>query len=152
MPKNHQIEFVRLVLSTSVVKSSFLGLVFSMSGAKAKKISNRVSWGWFCRLLEPRLESHQIEPPGIRFVDCWSQWQKFIKSRLLGLVWSTSGAEARKSLKQTSWDRFSRLLESRPEKCSGFLSIRYREFLELRLRPDQISHYHTAYTDRYHRG
>ena len=31
------------------------------------------------------LESHQIEPPGTGFVDFWSQGQKVMKSRLLGL-------------------------------------------------------------------
>ena len=60
-----------LVLMTSGAKTrkssnraSFLGLVLSTSAAKARKSSNRVSWDSFCRLLEPRLKSHQIELPG----------------------------------------------------------------------------------------
>jgi hypothetical protein len=56
-----------------VIKSSFLGLVLSTSGAMAGKSSNRASWDWFCRLLEPWPESHQIEPLGIGFVDFLSQ-------------------------------------------------------------------------------
>jgi hypothetical protein len=98
-----------------VIKSSLLGLVLSTSGAKARKSSNRASWDWFCRLPEPRPESHQIEPPGTSFVDFWSQGQKVIKSSLLGLVLSTSGAKARKSSNRASWDWFCRLLEPRPE-------------------------------------
>ena len=39
-----------------VFKSSFLGFVLSTSGAKARKSSNRVSWDWFSRLLEPTPE------------------------------------------------------------------------------------------------
>ena len=77
--------------------------------------SYRASWNWFYRLLEPRPGSHQIEPPGTSFVDFWSQGQKVIKSSLLGLVLSTSGANARKSSNRTSWDWFCRLLEPRPE-------------------------------------
>ena len=53
--------------------------------------------------------------PGISFVDFWSQGQKVIKSNLLGLVFSTSGANARKSLNRASWDSFCRLLEPRLE-------------------------------------
>ena len=37
--------------------------VLSTSGAEARKLPNRASWDWFCRLLEPRSESHQIEIP-----------------------------------------------------------------------------------------
>ena len=94
--------FLELVLSISganakeVIESSFLGLVFSTSGAKARKLSNRVSWDWFCRLLEPRLENQKIELPGTRFVDFWSQGQKVIKSILLGLVLLIPRANARK--------------------------------------------------------
>ena len=77
--------------------------------------SYRASWDWFCRLLEPRPESHQIEPPETGFIDFWSQGQKVIKSSLLGLLLSTSEAKARKSLNRASWDWFSRLLEPRPE-------------------------------------
>ena len=104
MPESHQIEpsgthFVDFwSQGRKVIKSSFLGLVLSTSGAKARKSSTRASWDWFCRLLEPRPGSHQIEPPGTGFVDFWSQGQKVIKSSFLGLVLSTSGAKARKSL------------------------------------------------------
>ena len=51
-----------------VIKSSLLGLVLSTSGDKAGKSLNRVSWDSFCRLLQPRPESHQIEFRGLRFV------------------------------------------------------------------------------------
>ena len=90
-------------------------IVLSISGSKARKPSNQVSWGWFCRLLEPRLESHQIEPPWAGFLDVWSQGQKAIKSNFLGLVLPTSWAKAGKSLNRASWDSFCRLLEPRPE-------------------------------------
>ena len=52
---------------------------------------------------------------GTSFVDFWSQGQKVIKSSLLVLVFSTSGANARKSLNRASWDSFCRLLEPRLE-------------------------------------
>ena len=67
-----------------VIKSSLLGLVFSTSGANARKSLNRASWDSFCRLLEPRLESHQIELLGTGFLDFWSQRQKVFKSSFLG--------------------------------------------------------------------
>ena len=54
------------------------------------------------RLLEQRLESHQIEAAGIGFVDFWSQRQKVIKSILLGVILRTSGAKASESLNQGS--------------------------------------------------
>jgi len=66
----HTHTFAHLVIACQgqkVIKSSFLGLRFSMSGAKARKLSNRASWDW--------PESHRIEY----------------------LVLSTSGAKARKS-------------------------------------------------------
>ena len=86
-----------------------------------KVIQNKAPWDSFCRLLEPMRNSHRIEfpgagsfdfwsqdqkvePPGIRFVDYWSQGQKVIKASLLGMVLSTSGAKARKSLNRGSWD------------------------------------------------
>ena len=69
-----------------VIKSSLLGLVFSTSGANARKSLNRASWDSFCRLLEPRLESHQIELLGTGFLDFWSQRQKVFKSSFLGFV------------------------------------------------------------------
>ena len=52
-------------------------------------------------------ESHQIELPGSGFLDFWSQRQKVFKSSFLGFVLSASGAKARKSSNQASWDRFS---------------------------------------------
>ena len=85
-------------------KSRLMGLVFSTPGAKARKSSNRPPWNWFCRLLEPTPESHQIELHGTGFVDFWSQGQKVIKSSLLRLVLSTSRAKARKSSNRASWD------------------------------------------------
>ena len=102
----------------------------STSGAKARKSSNRVSWDWFSRLLEPTPEipSESIGGragwagpggagtlPGIGFVDFWNQGQNLIKSSPLGLVFSISGANARKCLNRASWDSFCRLLEPRPE-------------------------------------
>ena len=82
-----------------------LPLVFSMSGAKARKSSNRASQDWFHRLLEPMPESHQSTAPGSGFLDFWSQGQKAIKSSLLGFVLSTSGAKAEKSSNQVFWIR-----------------------------------------------
>ena len=87
---------------------------FSTFGANARKSSNRTSWGWFSRLLEPRPESRQIEPPGTLFVDCLIRGWKVIKSSFLGFVLSTSGANARKSSNRFSWDWFSRLLDPPP--------------------------------------
>ena len=46
-----------------VLAIALLEHVLSTSGAKAKKLSNRAPRDWFCRLLEPRSESHQIKPP-----------------------------------------------------------------------------------------
>ena len=76
------------IQGSKIIKSSLLGLVLSTSGAMAGKSSNRASWDWFCRLLEPWPESHQIEPLGIGFVDFLSQCWKVIKSSLLGFVLS----------------------------------------------------------------
>ena len=90
----------------NLIKSSFLGLVFSISGANARKCLNRASWDSFYRLLEPRPESHQIKLPGTGFLDFWSQRQKVFKSSFLGFVLSTSGAKARKSSNRVSWDWF----------------------------------------------
>ena len=83
------LEYTNLV-SHSVVHLSLMGLVFSTSGAKARKSSNRPSWNWFYRPLKPtpkviksiilglvlstsgiKTESHQIEPPGSDFVNSW---------------------------------------------------------------------------------
>ena len=89
-----------------VIESNFLGLVFSTSGTKTIKSSNRASWHSFCRLLEPRPESHQIDSPGTSFVDFLIQGQKVMKSSFLGFVFSTSGAKARKSSNRVSWDSF----------------------------------------------
>ena len=106
----------------NLIKSSFLGLVFSISGANARKCLNRASWDSFYRLLEPRPESHQIKLPGTGFLDFWSQRQKVFKSSFLGFVLSTSGAKARKSSNRVSWDWFSRLLEPTPEIPSESIS------------------------------
>jgi hypothetical protein len=83
----------------------------STSGAKARKSSNRCSWQSFCRLLEPRPESLQIDAPGYHFVDFWSQGQKVFKSMLLAIILSTFGAKARKSSNRWSWLSFCRLME-----------------------------------------
>ena len=69
-----------------VSKSSLLGLVLSTFGTNARKLSNRTSWNWFCRIR--------------------GQSQKIIKSGLLGLVLSTFGAMALNSSNRTSWDCF----------------------------------------------
>ena len=69
-----------------VSKSSLLGLVLSTFGTNARKLSNRTSWNWFCRIREPKPENHKIEPPRTGFVDLWSHGPKFIKSNLLGLL------------------------------------------------------------------
>jgi hypothetical protein len=79
-----------------IIKSSIPGLVLSASGAQARKSSNRASLAWFSRCLEPRLECHQIEPPGTGFVDFLNQGWKVIESRLLGLIFSISVAKVRK--------------------------------------------------------
>ena len=63
-------------------------IVLLIHGSKARKSLNQASWDWFCRLLEPWPESHQIEPLGIGFVDFLSQCWKVIKSSLLGFVLS----------------------------------------------------------------
>ena len=52
------IQMIAILLAISLLEQ-----VLSTSGAKARKLSNRASWYWFCRLPEPRPESHQIEPP-----------------------------------------------------------------------------------------
>ena len=88
----------------TIIKSRLLGMILSTSGAKARKSLNRDFWEWFCRLLEPKPESHQIETSGIDFVDFWNQGQKVIKSRLLALLLLTSGAKAIKSLSRGFWD------------------------------------------------
>ena len=75
---HHVVLSLRHPLDTSLkmFKSSFLELILWTSGANAGKSSNRAFWNSFCRLLEPRPESHQIEPPGTGFVDFWGQGQK----------------------------------------------------------------------------
>jgi hypothetical protein len=83
-----------------------LAIILSTSGAKARKSSNRCSWLSFCRLLEPRPESLQIDAPGYHFVDFWCRGQKFFKSMLLAIILSTSGAKARKSSNRWSWLSF----------------------------------------------
>ena len=122
MLKIHQIKTPGIGLvyfwsrNLKVIKSNLLGLVFSTSGAKAGKSSNLVSWESLCRFLDPRMESHQIKLPGIRFVgfiDFLSQGRKVIKSRFLGMVFLTSGAKARKSSNRVFRDSLCRLLEPR---------------------------------------
>ena len=81
-------------------------IVLLIPGSQIRKSSNRASWDWFCRLLEPWPESHQIELPGTGFVDFWSHGRKVIKSSLLELVLVTSWANAEKSLNRVSWDSF----------------------------------------------
>ena len=56
-----------------------------------------------------------MEIPGTDFVDFWSTGQAVIKSRLLGVTLSTSGANARTSTNRDFWDRCCCLLEPRPE-------------------------------------
>ena len=96
-------------------KSMFLVMISSTSGANARKLPNRCSWLSFCRLLEPRPESHQIDVPGYHFVDFWSQGGKVFKSILLAMISSTSGANARKLPNRRCGISFCRLLEPRPE-------------------------------------
>ena len=98
-----------------VIKSRLLELILPTSGAKIANSSNRDFWDWFCRLLEPTPESHQIESSGTDFVDSQSQSDKFIKSRLLRLILSTSGAQANKSLNQDFCFWFRRFLEPRSQ-------------------------------------
>ena len=50
-----------------ITNSSFLVLVLSTSGAKARKTSNWVSWGQLCRLLEPRSDRSVLRP--LFFID-----------------------------------------------------------------------------------
>ena len=78
-----------------VFKSRLLDIILSTSGANARKCSNRASWTSFCRLLEPMLESAQIESPGCHFADFWGEGQKVLKSSFLDVILSTSGAHAR---------------------------------------------------------
>ena len=102
-PGSHQIEFLEIrfldVLSHgwTVIQSSLLGLVLLTSGAKAKESSNRSSWDWFCRLLEPRPESYQIELLGTGFLIFWSQGQKVIKSSVSGFDFWSQGQKIIKS-------------------------------------------------------
>ena len=76
-------------------KSMLLAIILTISGAKARKSSNRCSWLSSCRLLEPRPKSLEINAPGYHFVDFWSQGQKVFN--------------------RCSWLSFCRLLEPRPE-------------------------------------
>ena len=85
-----------------IIKARLLVLILTTSGANARKSSkssNRNFWESFCRLLEPRPESHGINASGVDFVDFWSQGQNFSKSKLLGLILLTSGAKAMRSSK-----------------------------------------------------
>jgi len=111
-----------------VLKSSLLDVILSTSGANARKWSNRASWTSFCRLLEPRPESAQIEPPGRHFVDFWSQGQKVLKSSILSVILSTSCAKAGKYSNRASWTSFCRLLKPMPE--SGQIEPPGRHFVD----------------------
>ena len=103
---------------------SWLSFRWLTSVAWAGKCPNRCSWLWFRRLLEPTPESFQIDAPGYHFVDFWSQGQKVIKSILLAIISSTSGARAGKSSNRCSWLWFRWLLELTPESfqidCPGY--------------------------------
>ena len=118
-----------------MLKASLLGVSLSTSEAKARKCSNRASWASFCRLLEPRPESAQIDAPGHHFVnpwrhfvDFWSQGQKVLKSSSLDVILSTSGAHARKCSNRVSWTSFCRLLGPRPE--SAQIELPARHFID----------------------
>jgi hypothetical protein len=52
-----------------LLRSTLPGVILSTSGAKAGKCSDRASQASFCRLLEPRPESAQIDHPGRHFVE-----------------------------------------------------------------------------------
>ena len=80
-----------------VIKSSRLRLVLSTPGAKAGKSSNRTSWHWFSRFLDPN-------PGGS---SGRASWYVFVLSII--------GARARKSSNRASWDWFCRPLGPRPE-------------------------------------
>ena len=67
-----------------IIKSSFMVLVLSISGAHARKSSNGASSDWCFRCPERRLESLQIEFPGTGFADFLQQGWKVIKSGFLG--------------------------------------------------------------------
>ena len=94
-----------------MLKSGFLECIFTSSAAKAIKSLNRGSWSSFCRLPESKPESAQIESPETHFVDFWRQRQKMLKSKLLELILTTSGAKAIKCLNRSSWSSFWRLPE-----------------------------------------
>ncbi len=98
-----------------MLKSGFLECIFTSSAAKAIKCLNRGSWSSFCRLPESKPESAQIESPETHFVDFWRQRQKMLKSKLLELILSTSGAKAIKCLNRSSWSSFCRFPEPKPD-------------------------------------
>ena len=52
-----------------ILKSDFLGPILPTSGPKARKCLNRISWGPFYRLLDPRPKNAKIGPRGIHFAD-----------------------------------------------------------------------------------
>ena len=63
----------------------------------------------FCRLLEPRPESVQIQPSRTHFVDFWSQCQKVMKSSCRSVIlrrlydtWQFQGVILRRVL--TPWN------------------------------------------------
>jgi hypothetical protein len=65
-------------------------LIFSISVAKVRKVSNRDFWDCFSRLLGPMPESLQIRTSGIDFPNVWGQRQGVIKSGFLKLMLPTS--------------------------------------------------------------
>ena len=59
-------------------------MIFVTSGANDRKPLSEIS-ELYLTTLEPRPEAHQIETSGVDFIYFWSQAQKVIKSRLMGL-------------------------------------------------------------------
>ena len=92
-------------MAPEILKSEPLELILKTSGAEAIKCLNRSSWSSFCRPPEPKPENVQIGSPGKYFEDFSSQSHKVLKSSLLELILSSSGAKARKCLKSERSER-----------------------------------------------
>ena len=76
-------------------KSSLLELILSTSGAKAGMHQIESSGTHFVDFWsQARLENAEIYPSGAHFFNFWSQGLKMLKSTLLELILSTSGAKA----------------------------------------------------------
>ena len=73
-------------------------------------------------------ETVQIELPRRHFIDFWSQGWKVLRSRLPGVILSTSGDNARKCSNRSSWASLCRLLEPRPE--SAQIEFPKRHFVD----------------------